>query len=219
MGTSGPLGRAGRIDAVSGQSWGLPPINPRFSAAGGPSWSLLRAVCIQAPTDGAAGAVGDPHLQNVRGERFDVVVEGDHILINIPRGLSAENALLRVVAGARRLGGHCADMYFEHFNVTGSWAEAKRFGGFQYSASQGVAMNPQWATFGNVELKVVHGRTESGIRYLNLYAKHLGRAGFDVGGLPGEEKTTSWTTTSSLSTQSTTLSSKVCWEWTTTVQQ
>merc|ERR1740121_1213489 len=62
-----------------------------------------------APATGASGgpvaATGDPHLQNIRGERFDVMKQGRHVLINIPLGISAENALLRVEAEARRLGG------------------------------------------------------------------------------------------------------------------
>merc|ERR1719424_1090788 len=79
-----------------------------------------------APTPGAAAAVGDPHLQNVLGERFDLMKVGKHVMLNIPRGMSAENVLLRVQAEAVRLGGHCADMYFQELNITGSWAEAKQ---------------------------------------------------------------------------------------------
>merc|ERR1719413_52460 len=55
-----------------------------------------------------AAAVGDPHLQNVHGERFDLMKPGKHVLINIPRGVSAEKSLLRVQADARQLGGQCA---------------------------------------------------------------------------------------------------------------
>jgi len=143
------------------------------------------------PAGGAgsgASAVGDPHLQNVRGDRFDLMKAGKHVLINIPRGMSADNALLRVQADARRLGGHCADMYFQELNVTGSWADAKQFGGYHYSVSQREAKTPEWVAFGKVELKVVHGRTDSGLLYLNMYVKHLGRAGFAVGGLLGEDE-------------------------------
>jgi len=142
-----------------------------------------KILCEQAPS--GVAAVGDPHLQNVRGDRFDVMQEGNHVLINIPRGMSAETSLLRVTAAAVRLGRHCADMYFQVINITGSWAEAKHVGGYHYSVSQGVATSGRWAAFGKVELKVVHGRMESGITYLNFYAKHLGRTGFDVGGLLG----------------------------------
>ena len=72
---------------------------------------VVVAAPTPAPVPGSAAATGDPHLQNVLGERFDLLQAGHHVLINIPRGMSAENALLRVQADARRLGGHCADMY------------------------------------------------------------------------------------------------------------
>jgi len=69
---------------------------------------------------GAAGAgvaaTGDPHLQNVLGQRFDLMKPGEHVLINIPRGRQ-KNALLRVQADARQLGGQCADMYFQEVNI------------------------------------------------------------------------------------------------------
>jgi len=132
-------------------------------------------------------ATGDPHLQNVLGQRFDLMKPGKHVLINIPRGRSAQDALLRVQADAIRLGGHCADMYFQSLNVTGSWAEAKQAGGYHYSVSQLDVGSPQWVAFGKLELKVVCGRTESGLLYLNLHVKHLGRTGFAIGGLLGED--------------------------------
>ena len=51
---------------------------------------------------------------------------------------------------------------------------------------------PEWLAFGSwprkVELKVVHGRTGEGLLYLNVYVKHLGGAGFAVGGLLGEDE-------------------------------
>eukprot|EP00959_Pyramimonas_sp_CCMP1952_P145678 3049724-Pyramimonas_sp.AAC.1 len=112
---------------------------------------------------------------------------GKHVLISIPRGMGAEDALLRVQADARRLGGHCADMYFQEVNITGFWAEAKQMGGYHYRALQSPVEIPQWVAFGPVQLKVVHGRTDSGHLYLNVYAKHLGRARFAVGGLLGED--------------------------------
>mmetsp|Transcript_16245 Transcript_16245/g.42997 ORF Transcript_16245/g.42997 Transcript_16245/m.42997 type:complete len:118 (+) Transcript_16245:3-356(+) len=78
-------------------------------------------------------------------------------------------------------------MYFQEVNVTGSWAEAKQAGGYHHSILKQAADTPEWIAFGKVELKVVHGHTESGLRYLNVYVKHLGRAGFAVGGLLGED--------------------------------
>jgi hypothetical protein len=138
------------------------------------------------PEDGAT-AVGDPHLENVHGERFDLMKSGNHILLNIPRGAMVETALLLVQADARRLGGQCADLYFQELNITGAWAEAKRAGGYHYSASHTNLDSPGWVSFDKVALKVVNGNTDGGLAYLNVYVKHLRRAGFAIGGLLGED--------------------------------
>jgi hypothetical protein len=141
----------------------------------------------QAVQASGASAVGDPHLQNVHGERFDLMMPGRHVLIDIPRGGRAENAVLRVVAEARQLGGSCADIYFQQLNITGHWAEAKQAGGYHFDSHEGVEESPEWLIVGKVGVKVAHGRTQDGIVYLNFYVKHLGRTGFVVGGLLGED--------------------------------
>jgi len=138
------------------------------------------------PTPSPASGTGDPHLQNVHGQRFDLMKPGTHVLVNIPKG-EVQQALLRVSADARRLGGHCADMYFLNLNVTGAWAEQKHAGGCHYDSEGVINKTPEWAAFGPVQLKVVPGRTEQGIRYLNFYVKSLGRAGMAVGGLLGDD--------------------------------
>jgi hypothetical protein len=140
-----------------------------------------------APTPAAPSATGDPHLQNVHGERFDLMKPGNHILINIPRGGSADAALLRVSAEARLVGGGCADMYFQRLNITGYWAEAKQSGGYAFVQGITDKETPKWMLFGKVDLKVVHGHTHTGIKYLNVYVRNLGRAGLPVGGLLGED--------------------------------
>jgi len=134
-----------------------------------------------------ASATGDPHLQNIHGERFDLMKPGNHVLINIPRGEPAENALLRVQADARQVGRSCSDMYFQKVNITGTWAEAKQAGGYHHVASNAAGKTAGWIAFGKVELKVVQGHTQSGVEYLNVYVKHLGQAGYLVGGLLGED--------------------------------
>jgi hypothetical protein len=131
-------------------------------------------------------ATGDPHLQNVYGERFDLLKPGNHLLIQIPRK-SSENTLLRAVAEAQRMGGQCTDMYFQELNITGTWAEAQQTGGFHYHAQNVQVSKPRWEHFENVRLKVAHGRTREGIRYLNLYVKDLTRTGYAVGGLLGDD--------------------------------
>jgi len=53
--------------------------------------------------------------------------------------------------------------------------------------SQNDVEGPKWVAFGHVELKIFRGHTDGGLSYLNVYVKHLGRAGFAVGGLLGED--------------------------------
>merc|ERR1712113_592412 len=118
------------------------------------------------PPGGGVAATGDPHLVNVHGERLDLMKPGTQVLLNIPRGISAGDALLRVQADARQLGGHCADMYFQELNVTGSWAEAKQAGGYHYSVSQSEATSSGWEEFGKVALKIVIAHTDKGVQYL-----------------------------------------------------
>jgi hypothetical protein len=126
-------------------------------------------------------------LQNVHGERFDLMKSGKHILINIPRGKRADTALLRVAAEAHVLGKGCSEIYFQNVTVTGSWAEATHAGGYTFVSGSGADAAPQWLSFGPVGLKVAHGHTDTGIQYLNVYVRSLGRAGYPVGGLLGED--------------------------------
>jgi len=137
---------------------------------------------------GSVAATGDPHLQNVFGERFDLLRPGKHILIHIPRGQPVENTVLRVEADAVQLGVQCTEMYFQELNISGAWVEAKRTGGFHFNARDIVGgESPKWERFGKVDVKVAHGLTQEGTRYLNFYVKHLASAGFAVGGLLGED--------------------------------
>ena len=72
-------------------------------------------------------------------------------------------------------------------NITGEWVQAKGASGFRFQA-QGVHDDqPKWMEFGKVQVKVAHGRTQSGAKYLNVYVKHLGQSGFAVGGLLGDD--------------------------------
>jgi len=137
---------------------------------------------------GGGSAVGDPHLQNLHGERFDLMQPGKHVLVHIPRRESFENTLLHVQAVAQQVGGLCTDTYFTRINVTGKWPSALRPGGFMFRADDpNSGAESKWMNFHGVQIKTVHGHTQKGIRYLNFYIKHLGRTGFPVGGLLGED--------------------------------
>jgi hypothetical protein len=167
----------GGLDSATGTSSG---------STGSISSSSTGSISASAAA-GSVAAVGDPHLQNIHGERFDLMRPGKHVLIHIPRGERVEKAMLRVEAEASRLGGSCADMYFQDLNITGAWVEARQIGGLRFHAQDAGDRNLNWAKFGKVELKIAHGRTPTGTQYLNFYVKHLGRAGFEVGGLLGED--------------------------------
>jgi hypothetical protein len=122
----------------------------------------------------------------VHGEKFDLMQQGKHLLIKIPRQ-RGERTLLRVDAVAERLGGQCADIYFQEVNITGKWAENKQTGGFHYSVQGKHAKRAHWIRLGPVQLKVAHGRTHKGVKYLNFYVKNLAHAGYSIGGLLGED--------------------------------
>jgi len=166
-------------NAVSpGDTYDSAPASCIVGGVGGPPLGGVPA--------GQAAAVGDPHMKNVMGERFDLMKPGQHVLINVPRGGSVEDALLYVQADARRLGKSCSDMYFQEINITGSWAEQSHKGGYHF-VSYRSEDSTEWMAFGQVQMKVTHARTGSGLQYLNFHVKHLSKAGFSVGGLLGED--------------------------------
>lgn len=134
-------------------------------------------------------ASGDPHLVNMHGQRFDIYRPGTHTLLQVPRVLrKAESAMLRVTAEARQMGGACADIYFQALNISGSWVDS---GPLQYHAgasSRTAASSTSWIRVGPVlDLKVVWGHTNSGIEYLNLFARHLSQVTLPIGGLLGAD--------------------------------
>jgi len=63
----------------------------------------------------------------------------------------------------------------------------KHRGGYHFKSQSLVHDTPEWVGLGKIEVKIVHGRTQQGTHYLNFYVRHLGRAGFAVGGLLGED--------------------------------
>jgi len=137
-----------------------------------------------ATASSSVSAVGDPHMQNILGQRFDLAQPGEHTLLEIPRGASASHALLRVTADAKHEGGACSDMYFKALNITGLWVSAQQKDGYMYTAG---APQPVvgWRRFGKVEVKIAWGHTLGGVEYLNFMVRHLTRVGQDVGGLLG----------------------------------
>jgi len=110
------------------------------------------------------------------------------VFILIPKGADAQDTLLRVDADIEHIGSACADMYIQFLTITGKWADEHRIGGYHYDAQEDAGRKAtNWMHVGEVDLKVVWGRTVEGIKYMNLFAKNLGQTGFPVGGLLGED--------------------------------
>lgn len=125
-------------------------------------------------------------MTNMYGQRFDLMQPGVHVLLRIPQ--LADETLLRVDAKAEHLGAKCEDMYFTAVNFTGAWVDRARGIGRKgvqfYAGEDSDPSKNGWWHFQNVDLKVVHSRTQAG-PYLNFHARHLRNAGSAVGGLLG----------------------------------
>ncbi|CAK0841718.1 unnamed protein product [Prorocentrum cordatum] len=185
------------------------PRHPTFSPTAAPTPAPTSAPTPHPtlPTGGTTGGllptpgptevhgIGDPHLVNLHGQHFDLMQQGVHALLHVPRMASRSKVLLRVDADAQRVGGDCADTYFMSINITGKWVEQKirALGrasgtGVSFKAGAGAAhTGTKWMSFGKITLKVVHGRTKTGVAYLNFFARNLRHTGFLVGGLLGED--------------------------------
>lgn len=149
---------------------GAPPPAPAAANVGG--------------TPVAVSATGDPHMQNMLGQRFDLMQAGNHVLLQIPRSAIASASLLRVQASAEHDGDACADMYFKTLNISGDWADERQIGGYAYTAEI-AEKHLGWQTFGKIDLKVAWGRTPTGTKYLNFYVRHLKQVEHEVGGILG----------------------------------
>jgi len=133
----------------------------------------------------AASAVGDPHLFNVLGERFDLMQSGEHVLLLVPRAAARVETLLRVNVVARSDGSACSDMYIKAMNITGHWAKAP----VAYHAGSPPAKSIGWQHFGPIDIKVAWGKTAQGTEYMNFFVRHLRQLHVhqQIGGLLGED--------------------------------
>jgi len=69
----------------------------------------------------AASVVGDPHVQNLQGEKFDIMVTGRVSLLEYPR--KAVNHKVRVNAFVARVG-RCEQTFIEQIDIMGSWVSS-----------------------------------------------------------------------------------------------
>jgi len=129
-------------------------------------------------------------MQNILGQKFDLLRPGDHTLVQIPKHRRNAETLLRVVARVSRVGASCQDMYIMSVNVTGVWLEKSMWKSPLLHFAAGVAwpkLDGKWLHFGPVDLKVVQGRQRDDTVYLNFFVRNLGKTSYSVGGLLGED--------------------------------
>ena len=88
-------------------------------------------------------------------------------------------------------GAACLDMYIESLGITGKWAEERQRGGFNFFANRSGRVSEGWLSFGKLDLKIVYGTTVSGVRYLNMFARHLAKLSMPIGGILGLDDHTS----------------------------
>ena len=143
---------------------------------------------------GAVKAVGDPHLVNMYGQKFDIYHTGVHTLIRVPK-TDAGRTMLKVAADVQQFGGAGADLYFREMNITGRWVPRKK-GLFFNAQRKSKKYAARWLNLGKMKLKVVWGHTHKGVKYLNFFVKHLNEISnkFAVGGLLGEDDHTAVST-------------------------
>jgi len=132
-----------------------------------------------------ASAAGDPHMTSVTGAKFDILRSGNHTLLHIPQHSPQEYALVFVRAFVKHEGPTCLDMYIESLHISGKLAEERQRGGFSFFANQSGGVSKGWLSLGKLDLKVVYGTTVSGVRYLNMFARHLAKLGLPIGGILG----------------------------------
>ncbi|CAK0826404.1 unnamed protein product [Prorocentrum cordatum] len=161
-----------------------PTSNPTSSPTSSPTPSPTQVVAPP-PTGMTVAGVGDPHLVNTYGQKFDLFQAGHHTLIKIPRWARQRTNFL-VQAIASRAGAGCADLYFTEVNISGSWTRRHRAADLRWAAEVARPGKAKWMKFhGGISVKIVHGHTVQSTRYLNILVKGLGRVEGPVGGLLG----------------------------------
>jgi len=148
---------------------------------------LIEEICdtITTTPSPTPSAVGDPHLVNIHGERFDILRSGRYKLLQVPFEADKKSVLLAASADVSRIGGRCEDMYFTAINITGQWSREHRKTMF-IAGTAPPQTSTGWVHYGPVSLKLVHGRTSAGMPYLNFFVRHMAKVGYRVGGLLGE---------------------------------
>jgi hypothetical protein len=82
---------------------------------------LVKEVLDVPLPSGSANAFGDPHMKNVRGEKFEVRKPGVHTFLDVPQGSTADSVLLRVDALVKAEATKCSAMFIKRVDIAGRW--------------------------------------------------------------------------------------------------
>jgi len=131
-------------------------------------------------------ALGDPHMMNMFGQRFDLAAPGKHTLVHLPKDAPDKDAFFKMTCEVKLMSASCADMYIQVVNMTGGWLQETGDGAMTFDAQRGQIWKG-WMHIGPIVVKVARGVTGSHIKYLSVFTKHLASSGLQVGGLLGED--------------------------------
>jgi len=143
-----------------------------------------------APTPAGPSAYGDPHMVNLRNERFDVRKQGAHVFLQIPRKATPEDTYLRVEGHVQHFK-NCQVQFIKKINITGKWVDEKSPGGRFFDADVPnkfsiLRTNGQrYLTFGPARVKVEYYYSRKGFGFLNFYALSLSSVRSPIGGILG----------------------------------
>jgi len=122
-----------RITTTTAPSHEAPPPVPSPQAEAQPQHSVADESLPQSPIQ----VTGDPHVINVRGERFNIMQTGSHVLMELPRGSKPHQVHLRVDADVEQFG-DCHTLYMQGLRVIGKWLESPGFpGSLEFRAGGG----------------------------------------------------------------------------------
>lgn len=95
--------------------------------------------CTTTTTTANVGAIDDPHLTDVSGDKFDLYNDGRHTLLVIPEGASKENADLHIRGTVKRYGNRKNDLWIRNLAVVGKWVPG---GSYEFKTKDGKFNDP-----------------------------------------------------------------------------
>lgn len=90
-------------------------------------------------TTANVGAIDDPHLTDVSGDKFDLYNDGRHTLLVIPDGATKETADLHIRGTVKRYGNRKNDLWIRNLAIAGKWVPG---GSYMFKTNDGKFNDP-----------------------------------------------------------------------------